>query len=160
MPAELALVAVPSPIWRVERVNPTLSFSRVNALVALSDRAGNRFDVAGAGVLYGASLAEGAYAETLAGFRPQASMVGQFSMVEADPGRVGPGQVPAGWLSTRRLRALTATGSLPFVDVEDPASHTYLTRNATSVLIRQGLENLDVATIRGPNRLVTRAIAS
>ena len=126
----------------------------------MNDRAGNRFDIPGAGVLYGATKAEGGFAETLAGFRPRASMVGAFSELTPDPGRVLPGQVPAAWLSTRRLRTFDVMGSLPFVDLESPATHAYLTEQAATVLLHQGLENLDVAAVRGPNRLLTRAIAS
>lgn len=160
MPAELALVAAPSPLWRVERVDPALRFSRINPVDAMNDRAGNRFDIPGAGVLYGATVAEGGYAETLAGFRPKASMIGAFSEIKAEPGRVAPGQVPSSWLTTRRLRTFDVIGSLPFVDIESPATHTYLTRHAAPLLLQQGLENLDVPSLRGPSRLLTRAIAS
>lgn len=160
MPAELALVAAPSPLWRVERVDPPLRFSRLNSVDAMNERAGNRFDVPGAGVLYGATSAEGGYAETLAGFRPRASMVTALAEITPEPGRVLPGQVPASWLTTRRLRTFDVIGSLPFIDLESPATHTHLTQNASSVLLRQGIENLDVPAVRGPSRLLTRAIAS
>ncbi|HEV7184621.1 MAG TPA: RES family NAD+ phosphorylase [Leifsonia sp.] len=160
MPAELTLVAAPSPLWRVERVDPPLRFARINAVDAMNDRAGNRFDIPGAGVLYGATDAAGGFAETLAGFRPQASMINAFTELTPERGRVIPGQVPSSWLTTRRLRTFDVTGSLPFVDVESPATHTYLTRQAAPILLHQGLNNLDVAAVRGPNRLLTRAIAS
>ena len=160
MPAELALLPAPSPIWRVERINPALGFSRINPVDALNDRAGNRFDVPGAGVLYGATTPEGGYAETIAGFRPGASMVVAFSEIPTEPGRVLPGQVPMVWLTTRRLRRFDVTGSLPFVDIEDPATHTYLTHHASPILLQHGLENLDIPAVRGPSRLLTRAIAS
>lgn len=65
MPAELALASAPSPLWRVERVDPPLRFSVLNPVDAMNDRAGNRFDVPGAGVLYGATSPEGGFAETL-----------------------------------------------------------------------------------------------
>ena len=160
MPAELALVVAPTPLWRVERINPPLRFSRINAVDAMNERAGNRFDVPGAGVLYGATAAAGGYAETLAGFRPRASMVEALTHVTPEPGRVLSGQVPASWLTTRRLRSFDVIGSLPFVDLESPATHTHLTEKAAPVLLRQGLENLDIPAVRGPSRLLTRAIAS
>lgn len=160
MPAELALIAAPAPLWRVERVAPALRFSRINAVDAMNERAGNRFDIPGAGVLYGATEAAGGFTETLAGFRPRASIVDAFTKVSADPGRVLPGQVPASWLATRRLRAFDVIGSLPFVDLESPATHTHLTENAAPLLLHQGLENLDIPAVRGPSRLLTRAIAS
>jgi hypothetical protein len=160
MPAELTLVAARSPLWRVERLDPPLRFSHLNPVDAMNDRAGNRFDVPGGGVLYGATAAEGGYAETIAGFRPRASMATALKRVTAELGRVAPGELPSGWLKTRRLRAFDIAGSLPFVDVESPSTHTYLTVHAASVLRSQGLENLDVAAVRGPSRLLTRAIAS
>lgn len=160
MPAELALLTAPSPLWRVERIDPALRFSQLNPVDVMNARAGNRFDIPGAGVLYGATAPEGGFAETLAGFRPKASMIGAFSQIETDPGRVGPGEVPASWLTSRRLREFEVTGSLPFVDIEATATHTYLTREAAPVLRHQELENLDVSDVRGPNRLLTRAIAS
>ena len=160
MPAELALVVAPTPLWRVERISPALRFSRINAVDAVNERAGNRFDVPGAGVLYGATAAAGGYAETLAGFRPRASMVEALTHVTPEPGRVLSGQVPASWLTTRRLRSFDVIGSLPFVDLESPATHTHLTEKAAPVLLHQGLENLDIPAVRGPSRLLTRAIAS
>lgn len=160
MPVEPALVFSPSPLWRVERTDPALRFSLLNPVDAMNDRAGNRFDIPGAGVLYGATKADGGFAETLAGFRPRASMVGAFSKLTPEAGRVLPGQVPAAWLDTRRLRTFDVMGSLPFVDIESPATHAYLTEHAATVLLHQGLENLDVAAVRGPSRLLTRAIAS
>ncbi|MEA9986075.1 RES family NAD+ phosphorylase [Subtercola sp. RTI3] len=160
MPAELALVAAPSVLWRVERAEPPLRFSQLNLVDAANDRAGNRFDVPGAGVLYGATEPSGGFAETLAGYRPRASMLRAFSEVEAVPGRELPGDVSVAWLRSRRLRSFTTVSALPFVDVESPATHTHLTAAAADVLVQQGIENLDVAHIRGPSRRLTRAIAS
>jgi hypothetical protein len=160
MPVELALVFAPTPLWRVERISPALRFSLLNPVDAMNGRAGNRFDIPGAGVLYGTTTAEGGFAETLAGFRPRASMVEAFSTLAPDPGRVQSGQVPGAWFSTRRLRTFDVTRSLPFVDLESPATHAYLTEQAAPVLLHQGLDNLDVASVRGPDRLLTRAIAS
>jgi hypothetical protein len=146
-------------MWRVERTSSRLRFSSLNPVDALDDRAGNRFDIPGAGVLYGATTPQGAYAETLAAFRPRASMIAALSAMGAEPGRVAPGQVPASWPASRRLRSFDVIGALPFVDVESPITHTYLTAHAASVLVHYGVENLDVATVRGPGRLLTRAIA-
>jgi hypothetical protein len=87
-------------------------------------------------------------------------MIGAFAEITPEPGRVLPGQVPASWLTIRRLRASDVIGSLPFVDLESPATHTRLTQHASPVLLHQGLENLDVPAVRGPSRLLTRAIAS
>ncbi|WP_226657222.1 hypothetical protein [Leifsonia sp. LS1] len=87
-------------------------------------------------------------------------MIGAFSQIETDSGRAGPGEVPASRLTSWRLRDFEGTGSLPFVDLEATATHAYLPREAASVLRHQERENLDVADVRGPNRLLARAIAS
>jgi hypothetical protein len=48
----------------------------------------------------------------------------------------------ASWLTTRRLRTFDV-GSLPFLDIEAPETHTFLTREAAPVLLHQELDNLD-----------------
>lgn len=72
--ADLALVAGPALTWRVERTKPVLAFSQVDVIDALG-ASGNRFDVPGAGILYTATTPEGAFAESLARFRPKASLL-------------------------------------------------------------------------------------
>lgn len=49
---------------------------------------------------------------------------------------------------------------LPFVDVEDPDTHEFLTSAMAPQLDALGVSVLDVATVRGPNRAVTRAIST
>jgi hypothetical protein len=90
----LALVEPPQQLWRVERDDSPLRFSRINAVDTVLDRSGNRFDVAGAGVLYAATDQEGAHAETLAAFRPSASLIAKLEAAGKDPGLPGPGEVP------------------------------------------------------------------
>lgn len=160
MPVELALVAAPPVLWRAERAEPALRFSQLNLVDAANDRAGNRFDVPGASVLYAATGPAGAFAETLAGYRPRASMIRSLSEVGTVAGRPRPGEIAMEWLHSRRLRSFTTVSALPFVDVESPATHTSLTAAAPDVLVRQGAENLDVSYVRGPSRRLTRAIAT
>src|SRR3990170_1821236 len=95
MPASprLALVDVPKRIWRVERVDRPLRFSKINAVDAARLRSGNRFDVPGAGVLYAATRPEGAFAETLAPFRPAASLLAKLAAADVDPLLLAPGTV-------------------------------------------------------------------
>ena len=159
MPAELALLHPPAELWRVERTDPPLRFSRINPGDALADRAGNRFDVVGAGVLYGATSPVGAFTETLAAFRPSASLARKLAQRQSDPGVIGQGEVPRQWRLDRRLRSFQAIDPLPFVDIEAPTSHTFLTQNASEVLLERDVSNLDVTTVRGPSRLLTRGLA-
>ena len=156
----LALIDPPVRLWRVERENPPLQLTRINAVDAALDRSGNRFDIPGAGVLYAATTAEGAYAETLAGFRPPASLIAKLNAAGGDPGLPAPGEIPRSWRLDRRLRTLTLPTPLPFVDIDAPATHTYLTQHAARLLIELGVNSLDIATVRGPSRLLTRSLAS
>lgn len=162
MPAEppaLALLAAPPLMWRVEYLSPPLRFSRINAVDARLE-SGNRFDIAGAGVLYAATEPVGAYAETLASFRPSSSLLAKLATFPAEAGRLAPGVVEQAWRLNRRLRSLRVREALPFIDIDDPRTHTYLTHAAATQLNEMNVGNLDVAQVRGPSRLLTRAIAT
>jgi len=41
-----------------------------------------------------------------------------------------------------------------------PPTHTYLTHHAARLLIELGVNSLDIATVRGPSRLLTRSLAA
>jgi hypothetical protein len=155
---DLALIEAPGLLWRVERTSPPLRFSHINAVDAALPNVGNRFDVLGAGVLYAATQQEGAFAETLAGFRPGASLIAKMKEYGALPDDIA--QVPRDWRLARRLRSLELPTALQFVDIDSPATHTYLTHHASDLLADLGVDHLDVATVRGPNRALTRSIAS
>jgi len=57
-----ALVDPPAELVRIERPDPPLWFSRITAETAARDGSGGRCDVPGAGVLYAATAARGAFA--------------------------------------------------------------------------------------------------
>ncbi|MFT4136695.1 RES family NAD+ phosphorylase [Microbacterium sp.] len=158
MPAEPRQVEAPERLWRVERATTALRFSRISPVDAESDRAGNRFDVPGGGVLYAASDPRGAYAETIAQFRPSA-LVAELDAEGLEPGRVPYGALPREWRASRRLRALQLVDPRPFVDIDHPATHAFLTREASDVLRALGVGSLDIALVRGPSRTLTRALA-
>ena len=50
--------------------------------------------------------------------------------------------------------------ALPFVDIEADETLTALTSHMSDELIALGIEKLDSALVRGPNRALTRAIAT
>jgi hypothetical protein len=114
--------------------------------------------VPGGGVLYAATEPRGAYAETIAQFRHSA-LAPELEAEGLEPGRVRPGTVSAQWRSSRRLRALELVDPRPFIDIDAAATHTFLTREAGDVLSALGLGNLDIGLVRGPSRLLTRALA-
>lgn len=161
MPAELALVDPPDTLWRVERKEPPLRFSHILPAEAAVDGAGNRFDIPGAGVLYAATTPAGSFVETMAHYRPKASLIEKMAAAandaEAPPTA---GVLDVSWRSSRMLRRLEAFDALSFVDVESPATQTFITANAPALLRTHNVENIDVSSVRGPSRLLTRGIAS
>ena len=156
--ADLHLVDAPDVTWRVERTGPPLVFSKISPIDAAGG-AGNRFDVPGAGVLYTATEPGGALAETLARFRPSADLLLQMNE-HPDDGFPPAGLVDPSWVAMRRLRSIRLESPLKFVDVDDPRTHTYLTKHAARELLGVGVKNLDVAVMRGAERRVTRALAA
>lgn len=93
------LVAAPDVLWRVARLGMGTRFSQIDPADALSHNAGNRFDVAGGGVLYASTEIEGCYREVLARLRPAPGMV---DLDEDGAGFMGAGQVAASWRENRR----------------------------------------------------------
>jgi hypothetical protein len=148
----------PDWLWRVGRSSEPLHFSAIAPEDAASENGGNRFDVPGGRVLYAASDAEGAFAETLARFRPTAAM--RALPPEEDEHLMAVGAIPADWRTRRQLVQFELEDPLPFLDVDPPETHTYLTGELSGLLAALGVDALDVATVRGPNRFITRGIAT
>lgn len=71
-------------LFRIARADNPFYWSEISAEDSPRKHAGNRFDVPGHGVLYFASTLEGAYAETLARFRPSPAI--RKHVAEQDPG--------------------------------------------------------------------------
>lgn len=159
--AELALVDPPEIIYRVARVESGLRFSEITPEDSASGTSGNRYDVAGGGVLYAATEVRTCFAETLARFRPSPKI--RSLLKEADPAEAHfmvCGGVPQDWRLRRRIFELEAGAALPFVDVEDPGTLTILERELCSQLMSLGYaENLDLADLRNKDRRLSRSIA-
>lgn len=154
-----ALARQPLPqLYRIARRGRLLDPSRISPADAGLIRTGNRFDVAGGGVLYFGSTTEACFAETLARFRPTAAM--RAIVADEDPGFVVCGGVPQDWRAQRLLFSVEAIDPLPFVDVEHPQTHEYLTAAIAPQLDALGVTQLDVSSLRGPNRAITRAIST
>lgn len=158
MVVEPTLVSPPETLWRVGRIGSPLGFSTISPEDAANPRGGNRFDVPGGGVLYAATEPSGAFAETLARFRPTAEVRKRVSR-EAGEHHMEVGAVPAEWRTRRVLTRFSLDDPLPFIDVDTPATHTYLTDAMARELEALGVRNLDVATVRGNSRFLTREIA-
>ncbi|PRZ34799.1 RES domain-containing protein [Antricoccus suffuscus] len=147
----------PDPLFRVARSDRLLDFSYIDAADAAMARSGNRFDVPGGGVLYLASTPAGCYAETLARYRPSARII--EAVRDEDPSFLVAGAVPADWRHRRLLVEVDLHEPLSFIDIEAAATHTFLTGQLAAELTTLGINELDVAAVRGPNRLVTRLVA-
>ncbi|MBF4636261.1 RES domain-containing protein [Agreia pratensis] len=151
---EPATADCPATLYRVARKDDPFRFSEIDALDAELPNVGNRFDVVGGGVLYASTERIGAYKETLATYRPAAS-----SARYRTASHMAVGSLPAEWRDRRRLASFGLTDALPFLDVESDATLTFLTQELAATLDSLNLSNLDSAQVRGPNRVLTRAIA-
>lgn len=151
------LADFPASAYRVGRAKGPVHFSEIDALDAELADVGNRYDVVGGGVMYCSSTRIGAFKEVLADFRPAASS----SNLEALPTEhlMAVGGVPASWRHARSVVEFSLESPLPFLDVENDETLTHLTEELGDELERIGVTRLDSAVVRGPNRLLTRAIA-
>lgn len=152
------IVYPPSKLFRIGRIANLLGYSSISPEDYNNLRAGNRFDVLGAGVLYAATTKEGCYAETLARFRPTSTM--KLIRPEPDEHLLESAGVPAEWRMRRAIAEFGVDSPLPFLDVEATETHTFLTEVLAKQLISLGFDNLEVPVVRGPNRGLTRAIAT
>lgn len=125
-------------------------------------RAGNRFDspTEDFSTCYFATDPAACFGETLSRFRPNPLLAD----VADEEGFMGIGQVPADWRHQRvLLRAeLEPNGARPsprFLDVEALETREHLREQLARILAFYGLGDLDVATVRGGDRRVTRWIA-
>lgn len=155
-----SLAEAPTRLLRVEWPEPSLHYSRISAETAALNSVGNRFDIPGAGVLYAASTAQGAFAETAANLRVKASLLDRMALAGATAEELAIPALDRSWRARRVLRTIRTRHALPFVDIEDPRTHTHLTEHARSVLISLGVPVLDIPTVRGPSRLLTRGLAT
>lgn len=155
--AEPRLAAIPATVWRIGRANDPLRYSEISPEDEVELKGGNRFDVAGGGVLYAATTPAGCYAETLARYRPTAAMRRLRALPDEHLMEVG--SVPADWRERRRLVSFGLDSPLPFLDVDAPETHTYLTEAMAHWLDGLGVANLDVAELRGRDRRLTRRVA-
>jgi hypothetical protein len=157
---QLALVNPPEILWRVEHAATPLRFSRISTADAALDRGGNRFDVLGSGVLYAATNPDEAFAEALASFRPSPGITAGLLGAAAHQRPRGVATIPRAWRLGRRLRAIALTRTLPFVDIDSPDSQAYLALHAAPLLASLGVTTLSPAIVGGPNRRLTRMLAS
>ncbi len=155
---EPATATPPDVIHRVARRRGLLGFSTISPVDAALPKAGNRFDVVGGGVLYAGSTPEACYAETLARFRPTPKI--RELLKNENEHFMVTGGVPQDWRLQRTMGDLTLENPLPFLDVEDPATHDYLSEVLAPNLVALGYDDpLDLSDICNHDRRLSRAIA-
>jgi hypothetical protein len=153
--------------WRVGRSPDPLVLSDPLLPSELSGRlTGNRFDspTGGYRVLYFATDLKGCYGETLARFRPDTHLLELLREEWEARGWMNVGDVPASWRQRRiAVRARFVAGGrfsrgVRFLDVEAARTREVLKRELAGVLSYWGYADLDVSTVRGGDRRVTRLI--
>jgi hypothetical protein len=149
-------------LWRVGRSPDPLRFGDPLDPDLLDSRsAGNRFDspTQDYRVCYFASTLEACFGETLARFRPNP----RLSAIAGEEGFMAIGEVPADWRHRRlAVRVMPAPSArletIRFLDVEAAETRAVLRAELGDLLAFYGYADLDVPTVRGGDRRVTRWI--
>jgi len=148
-------------LWRVGRADDPLRPSRLDPGDVGLANAGNRYDVVEFGVVYLATELEGCFAETLARFRPSTAVLAELRRDKEweRRGFMPPSSVPADWRRRRLAVRVRVAEPVVFLDVDAPATHRFLEEQLASELNGLGVEQLDVASVRGGDRRVSRLVA-
>jgi hypothetical protein len=119
---------------------------------------GNRYDdpLGEYRVLYAGRPRLGAFAETLARFRPDLEVAAELALIEGDdrgfPAPLAPGAVPVEWCATRVIGSARHTGT--FADVGRSESLAHLRSALAARALHYGFDDLDAGELR---RRVPRA---
>lgn len=161
-------VAAPDEgVWRVGRAPEPLVAPDPLPPSALDQRTtGNRFDspTGAYTVLYFASSLDGCFGETLARFRPDPVVQAVVSEEWAELGFMHVGDIPADWRQRRiavhvRFPAEESfAAGVRFLDIESAETREVLRQKLAPSLAFYGFSDLDVATVRGGDRRITRWI--
>lgn len=156
-------------VWRVARAPDPLAFRPPLSRDELdSPDAGNRFDspLGQYNVLYFGTSLDVCYGETLARFRPDLGLLADIEDEWEELGFMPGGEVPRDWRQRRiavRVRfpenPLEFPDGIRFVDVESHRTRQTLRSELADVLVYYGCTDLDVSTVRGGDRRVTRWIS-
>jgi len=154
---EPQVVQMPESVYRIGRTGDLLQFSSIRPDDAALPKAGNRYDVPGGSVLYAATSVRACYGETLARYRPTPKM---RELLKDEEHFMVCGGVPQDWRLRRAIGTVSTSEALPFIDVDAPETHAYLSDVMAPQLVALGYEeNLDISHIRNSDRALSRAIA-
>jgi hypothetical protein len=160
--ADYATLTPPdSGLWRVGRAADPYSTRPPEAIDESDAKAGNRFDSARGdySVRYFATLPEACFGETLAALRPHVAMQALIEEEWRERGFMLVGSIPADWRTKRLLVKAQIAGT--FFDVEADTSRVFLEEQTSFArnLAGYNVTHLDVATMRGADRRVTRQVS-
>jgi hypothetical protein len=155
--------AIPPPdgLWRVAYGPDPYAVGaapNINLLDSNTASVGHRFDapVGEFTAYYFSTTLEGCFGEVLARLRPSPAIAKLARREWADAGFMPPGEIAAEWRNQRlAVRVLPAEGSV-FVDIEHPETHRVLEDKLAEWLVGLQIREVDVATIRGGDRRLTR----
>lgn len=152
---------LPDTVYRVGRSSDLLGFSRISPQDDALPTSGNRYDVAGGGVLYVATELEACFAETLSRFRPTPKIRALLAEHEEENNHfMVVGGVPRDWRLKRSIAVIHASGPLPFLDVESGDTMAFLSERLASELVALGYDdNLTIGEVCNQDRRLSRAIA-
>jgi len=129
-------------------------------------KTGNRFDspLGNYRVSYFSTTLEGCFGETLARYRPDVSRLAEVQDEWHRLGFMPLGELPADWRNRRLAVKVRFSNPLrprraKFVDVEHLDTRERLRVELANPLSLLGHDELDVSTVRGSDRRVTRAIS-
>lgn len=166
----MAIEAVAAPdegVWRIGRApDPLATAPPLSSSLLDKPSTGNRFDspTGAYRVLYFATTLDGCFGETLARFRPDPRIRRLVAEEWSELGFMRVGDVPADW----RQRRIAVHASFPaedrfaegvhFLDVESIETREVLRDELAPLLAFYGFSDLDVPTVRGGDRRITRWI--
>lgn len=147
------------PVYRIARTNNILVGSKIREKDSRT-QAGHRFDLLDSSVIYCVTQLEGSFAEVLSPFRRTPSARIQIDQ-GIDSGFMIHGGIPAAWREIRSIFLIGCVEPLPFLDLEDPGTLSFLDHELANVLSEIEVNSpLDISLIRGNNRRLTRAIST
>lgn len=163
------------PVFRVARGDngpPTDAFAPPGwDRVGADDTFGNRFDDPGAAddlpeaarfrVVYAATQRAGAFAETIAHFRPDLQALAALAAISGGAGEPQPlaGVVPATWRRMRGVGRLLLDPALRFVDIAHPDTLAELRARFARLATDLGHPDLDLSAVTSGSRHLTQQAA-